>query len=474
MISNPPHNPLARKKRNGQVLLLVLVSIVILCVAALWLADIHHIILAKDKTQNAGDAAALEAARWQATTLNLIGELNLLHALALAQGDDTTCDTITNAQARIAFAGPLTGAGAAQQAAKLNGAPVREDYTQFVRDCADRVRHDYATTIGGQLALPEPWEGAWNDYADMIQAIADDGIAAGFDNAHFYSDPDGGHILLEEAFYRAVRGRDWCWFYHYAPGLLEQYTDASWWPALPDPDSNPPSSPELLGLFLRPYSIRFDTILKSGDIRQAMENEALDPLPDSNEAGSTNRIAHTWFSYDMGKWGSWEIMKNPAFPIDGDLRPEYDYEGADVVIRVENTIDRLSQNEEDEIVWVAAAKPFGFLASADDGNAMPPTLVPFVVPAYRDVRLIPLDASSSPDGGAFNLRWRRHCLQHLPDYLDNGIRNLSSSCRYCQALILWENDAFRDSGSRWLSTNKWKCTISPPGNGPGGGSFHAH
>lgn len=85
MISNPPHNPLARKKRNGQVLLLVLVSIVILCVAALWLADIHHIILAKDKTQNAGDAAALEAARWQATTLNLIGELNLLHALALAQ-----------------------------------------------------------------------------------------------------------------------------------------------------------------------------------------------------------------------------------------------------------------------------------------------------------------------------------------------------------------------------------------------------
>ena len=225
---------------------------------------------------------------------------------------------------------------------------------------------------------------------------------------------------------------------------------------------------------MRPYSIRFDTILKSGDIRQAMENEALDPLPDSNEAGSTNRIAHTWFSYDMGKWGSWEIMKNPAFPIDGDLRPEYDYEGADVVIRVENTIDRLSQNEEDEIVWVAAAKPFGFLASADDGNAMPPTLVPFVIPAYRDVRLIPLDASSSPDGGAFNLRWRRHCLQHLPDYLDNGIRNLSSSCRYCQALILWENDAFRDSGSRWLSTNKWKCTISPPGNGPGGGSFHAH
>ena len=228
MISNPPHHPRSRKKSNLHVLPLVLVSIVILCVAALWLADIHHIILAKDKTQNAGDAAALEAARWQATTLNLIGELNLLHALALAQGDDTTCDTITNAQARIAFAGPLTGAGAAQQAAKLNGAPVREDYTQFVRDCADRVRHDYATTIGGQLALPEPWEGAWNDYADMLQAIADDGVAAGFDNAHFYSDPDGGHILLEEAFYRAVRGRDWCWFYHYAPGLLEQYTDASW------------------------------------------------------------------------------------------------------------------------------------------------------------------------------------------------------------------------------------------------------
>ncbi len=42
------------------------------------------------------------------------------------------------------------------------------------------------------------------------------------------------------------------------------------------------------------------------------------------------------------------------------------------------------------------------------------------------------------------------------------------------ALARWEIPAFRESGERWLATNSWKCTVSSPGGGRGGGSRHAH
>ena len=467
-----------RRREGGQVLLVVLMAIVILCIAALWLADIHHIILSKDKTQNAGDAAALEASRWQGTTLNLMGELNLLHVLALARGDFAACDVITNAQARIAFAGPLTGAAAAQQAAKLNGAPVNDEFTEFVRECAEQARSDYGAIIDGEQALPEPWPGAWETYGDMLDALADEGIAAGIDNARFYNDPDGAHTLLMESFYRAVRGRDWCWFHHYEPGLLADYTDYTWWPALPERDTDPPSSSEILGLHLRPRALRFSSVLEADTLPPALEAADLPAAPE--DAGETNELVHIWYAYDASRWGSWEVMNDPTFPIEGNLREEYDYEGADAVMRVENPVSRLSDqtrtggNEaSDVIAWVGAAKPFGHLQE-DGAGAVQPTLTPFVVPAFRDVRLIPLDASSSPDGGAFNLRWRRHVVLHLPAYLENGTSALDAGCRYCQALHIWEQPAFRQRGEQWLSTNSWKCTISPPGNGPGGGSYHAH
>ena len=61
--------------RSGQVLPLVFVAALALLFAALWLADIHRVVLAKDEAQNAGDAAALVAARWLGDTLNLEGDL---------------------------------------------------------------------------------------------------------------------------------------------------------------------------------------------------------------------------------------------------------------------------------------------------------------------------------------------------------------------------------------------------------------
>ena len=287
--------------RRGQVILLVLFAAVALLVAALWLADVHHAVLAKDKTQNAGDAAALAAARWQATALDLEGELNLFHALALASLDHAAVEAVTNAQLRLLFAGPLAGVAAAQQAAMLNGAPANPDFKEFVLDCARTARRGYGARLGdGSTAMPEPWPGAWDDYADALEAIAEGGVAAGVDNAAFLTDPSGAHWLLDPAFYDAVLGRDWCWFFRRAPGLLEDYDDWRWWPAIPDADEDPAPGSELLGLRLRPVPLTLGGMLAAagvGDAFGGVATEAPRPGP------GTNELFGTWIGLDAGAWG---------------------------------------------------------------------------------------------------------------------------------------------------------------------------
>ena len=139
-------------------------------------------------------------------------------------------ETISEAAIRVSFAGPLAGAAAAQQAAKLNGAPSNEDFTDFVRERALVARRGYGANLGGEDALPEPWPGAWDEYASMLGALADEGVAAGIDNASFFDDPAGGHVLLDQGFYAAVLGRSWCWFHWSAPTLLDDYSGWGWWP----------------------------------------------------------------------------------------------------------------------------------------------------------------------------------------------------------------------------------------------------
>lgn len=467
------HSPDAT--RRGQVVLLVLFAVVALLVAALWLADVHHAVLAKDRTQNAGDAAALAAARWQATTLDLEGELNLFHALALASLDHAACEAVTNAQLRLLFAGPLVGVAAAQQAAKLNGAPDNPDFDAFLLDCARTARRGYGARLGdGSTALPEPWPGAWDDYADALEAIAAGKVAAGVDNAAFLLDPAGAHWLLDPGFYDAVLGRDWCWFRRFAPGLLEDYSGWRWWPALPAPDENPATGSELLGLHLRPVPLTLGGFLAAAGVSEAFGGvgaEAPRPGP------GTNALAATWIGWDAGAWGAWDAMKDPSMPLDGELRPEFDYAGADAAMRVENPFARLggsgaSGAAEGPMLWIGAAKPFGALDL--DGRRAPPTASPVVLPVFREVRLIPLDASSAPAGGSFDLRWRRHCADHLPRYLERGVAALEPGCPRCAALARWEDPELRAAGVRWLADNAWKCTVSEPGGSRGGGSRHAH
>ena len=122
----------------------------------------------------------------------------------------------------------------------------------------------------------------------------------------------------------------------------------------------------------------------------------------------------------------------------------------------------------DDILWTAAAKPFGYLESDDDdGLRLRPDAYGIVLPAFRDVRLIPIDAGSGGAGGAFDIGWRRHLDEHLPLYTSTGA--LDDGCRYCRLIDTFEDSDCRRQGIDWLLVNSDRCTLPSPGGGGGGG-----
>ena len=117
----------------------LLMTLVILTFIVLWNFDLHKILRVKGITQNGGDSAALMAARWQGITLNLIGDLNIMHALALTSGDADAAADITNIQARLCFVGPMIAFMASQQAAKNNGIYRNPEYDEVIHEHAQNT-----------------------------------------------------------------------------------------------------------------------------------------------------------------------------------------------------------------------------------------------------------------------------------------------------------------------------------------------
>ena len=460
--------------RSGQVLIFLVLVLVILAFVVLWNFDLHKILHVKSVTQNGGDAAALMAARWQGITLNLIGDLNLMQAVALSQGDAGTSSAVSNIQARLALAGPMIAFQAAQQAAKNNGIYVNPAFSAYVRAHAQTVRDDYTqiSAEDGEMLFPEPYPGAWEEYAEMLERIADDGVAAGPDNARFYRDYAGEHMLLRIDFYEAIAGRNWCWFFHHAPGLLEDYENffPCWWPPLPELPHVQYVNSEIFGLGLR------REISTLAELRPGSTDlwGRVTALASQRGIGSpaTNALAAraAWYVYEPGRWSAWDALSPDGpdpFPAAGPVKPPYDYAGADAAVRIEGRVERLSpgaggRTVTNTILWTAAAKPFGSL----EGDRLPNGW-DLVLPAFRRVGLIPVDASSAPSGGSFNLDWRRHIEEHLPRYMVRG--PLSEPCWYCRQLNVWENRQFRREGVAWLDQYSQRCTVSGPGGGPGRG-----
>lgn len=457
-------------------MIFAILALVILVFVALWNFDLHKIIAVKAVSQNAGDSAALAAARWQGLTLNLIGDLNILQAAALMRGETETAGALSELQARLCYVGPMIGFMAAQQAAKNNGIYVNADFTERVRDHALTVRTFYplATGPSGQPLFPEPYPDAWSEYAGMIDAIAANGVAAAPDNARFYTDYGGAHILLDPDFYDAIASEYWCWFYFNHPGLLAAYSSYADWPPLPPTYTlAEPINSEFFGLDLTRLEITDDLAVFSL-METLNEERGLSPtLIDTRLAG----VSATWYAYAAERWTAWNAISptnQPAFPIAGTVRPEFDYAGADAAIRIQNTVPRRTPGSPpSSLLWSAAAKPFGYLGA----EPFRPDSAGLVLPAFHEVRLIPVDASSAPAAGAFNIAWRIHIEQHLPGYVQSGINadSVSRDCGYCRQLITWESSAFRARGRNWLDSNSNSCHVAGPGpGGPGGGTRRGH
>jgi len=465
-----------RKKynlKNGQTLVFFLVVLVILFFTVIWVFDLHNILNTKSKIRNAGDSAAIMGARWQGISLNIMGDLNIMNAIAIADNNWTTVDAISNIQVRLAFTGPLIGFDATQQAAKNNGVFNNDEYTQYVLEHADIVRNQYVqqSPTTGNMLFGEPYLRAWDEYATMLESIADRGVAVGIDNAKFYSNPGYNHYLLMYEFYDAIAGRSWCWFYFNALDLLETYSSFRDWGPLPTFNSFTPVNSEILGLQLSRRSTRLGNIAG-----QTAEDYALGDHSHSlvNAFASTN--SYTWYCYSSGDWGSWSDFDLP-FPSTGTVKPQYDYRGADSATRIETEMERMTPGEDGEVVingvkWTSAAKAFGYLNETET-----PCRYDLVIPAFHDIRLIPLDTSSAPYGGAFDLEWQRHINDHLPNYIAHGTSGLTPGCYFCAQLSTWEKHSFRDVGLDWLddSDNVQSCTATDPGgNRHGGGTARGH
>jgi len=450
------------------VVIFVILVVVVLALVVLWNFDVHKILHAKSVAQNAGDAAALMAARWQGISLNLIGDLNIAHAVALSSGQGDIAVSITGMQARLCFVGPMIAFMASQQAAKNNGIYSHPGFTERLYDHAEMVNEAYPSAVGpdGEILFPEPYPGCWQEYAGMLRVIADDGVAAAPDNTRYYGDDTGGHVLLMIDFYEAIAGRSWCWFYHHAPALIEDYRNfpPCWWPPLPEIPRMHYVNSEIFGLGLLSFTTALSSTVDTNRLSAIASERAFD---DTAAVAAMGRV-HSWFAYDPAAWTAWEafsVSGSDPFPATGLVRPQYDYAGADAAVRIEARVGRLtpgpgSATVTNAITWTAAAKPFGYI----EDEARPDSCT-LVLPAFRDVRLIPLDASSAPAGGGYDLDWRAHIEEHLAEYMEQGPG--PSSCWYCRQLLTWENSAFRQQGIDWLAVNSHLCTASG-GGGPGG------
>jgi hypothetical protein len=446
-------------------MIFIIMVLVILAFVALWNFDLHKVMYVKSVSQNAGDSSALAAARWQAISLNLIGDLNIMQAVALTQGDTNAAAAINNLQARLCYVGPMIGLEAAQQAGKNNGIFNHAGFSARLMDHADEVRNDYPALGGdGRMMFTEPYPGCWEDYATMIESVARNGVAVAPDNARYYSDSSGGHLLLNQDFYSAVAGADWCWFYHHAYDTLKTYVDYHSWPPLPEVIPTPdPMNCEFFSLGLSKQNLVGDARAISAMNTVRVERE-LSPDPID---GSVESMTSVWYCYDQGAWGAWDaIDPGQGFPVTGRVKSQYDYAGADAVTRVLAESPRLSPGAgSSRSTWTAAAKPFGYLEVA--GVQIKPNEYSLVLPAFRDIRLFPVDASSGGAGGAFDLGWREHIEGHLEEYVALG--RTVSGCTYCMSLVIWENPVFRQTGIDWLKLNSASCQTHGGGGGGGGG-----
>ena len=177
------------KANRGQVA--VYLALVLVAIAVLTLMNVGTFlgVRARNYTMNSGDAAALAVARRQGQLINRIGKLNEDHLHAALKGDSDRCEKIVGLQLRLSFLEPVDCIGIGNEAAKKNGCDRNDRMKKILSDHVRDVRMHY---VGNPDVFPEPWEGAWEEYARRIETAISGGIWAGPDNIEFL-DAATGH-----------------------------------------------------------------------------------------------------------------------------------------------------------------------------------------------------------------------------------------------------------------------------------------
>ena len=452
------------KARRGQVALYLVAILVAITLFALMDVFIFLAVRTKNHAMNAGDSAALTVAQYQGELLNRIGSLNIEHLTAALEDNTNRCNEIVQEQARLCFLEPLRGISLGNSAAQNNYAEPNEDMLDILKDHVIDIRTKY---MEYPEAYPEPWEGAWEEYAARLETEIGNGLWAGPDNMDFM-DALTGHLLLTPSFYFAVDGKSWCWFHFNAAGLLDSYSTYKDWGPLPFSD---PESRGRKCINSEVYSLHLN--LRQGSAIQLLGTNLIVQLLKDENAAQLARLAKSelirdpgqlWFFYDQtGAWQQYWSEIDPdgewKFPVMGKVKPEYDVKGCAAITRVND--------------WAGAAKPFGTVMNETGELDIVSALKGFVTPAFTDAKLVPLDSVGGRDLSTADPIWMEHICDHLPLYLLNGPDRLKS-CWYCQQLVTWEKPTFRREGSRWLKYHSNEC-VRPQGSGTiSGGTMHGH
>lgn len=502
------------------MIFLVLV-LTILTFVILWNMDLGNVVHLRMRSQNAADAAALAAAAWQSRSLNAVGELNLLLAAAKIltdippglDGDASSAavrEAIAGTQARILLLGPLVALEAAQQAARNNGIRNDGSATRFVADHVHLLRERYPEWLPPDTAGFDDW---LEVYADALEAIARQGIAAGPRNSRFYrtslifSRPVAERYLASQGFYYAIAARDWCFLEDL---LYSGYSGFGFWGDAWLDESVEPGS-EILPLGVR-FALFEDSVhgLSAADrqrlealLRRAIRERGSGVIDTFPDFPASFRCAVYARDGARGRWHEWRATHPHPTGHAGLVAPpraEYDYAGCDAVFEVNASPETLMRGRRDAraLAWIpapfrgdtrdalgslddfaqsagvmasAAAKPIGSV-DPPGGRRRPPHAFGLVLPAFDRVALIPIAYAS--EGYGLNAAWREHVVEHLPAYLAAGTAGLDPECWYCRLLALWDDPAFRRDGRNWHEavdpeTGAKLNHCPPPPGGPGEG-----
>ena len=468
--------------RRGQVALYLLMVLVALFLLALLNVDVFDVVRGKNRVQNGGDAAALAAARKQGRLLNEIGRLNIDHLVAAAQNDAAKCEEIVMQQRRLALLGPVEALRLANHAAKKNGMEVRDEFAAILREHVAEIRLVYSggTNEEGE-PYPEPYPGAWTEYAAAIEDVISEGLACGPDNVEFYG-AQGGHYLLMKDFYHAIAGENWCWFHWHAEGLLNSYSSYTDWAPLPTRSENSMENSEIFNLHVSAWKGAIADLLSTNEIQYICKVYGDGEIPQEKleESDLLDDGDQVWFFFESGRWGRWFNGLSLAgeddgyeFPIVGEIKPEYNVRGCAAIARCIKEVESVALESTSDIAWAAGAKPFGAVENFEGETDVVTALKSFVVPCFTNVRLVPLDSVGGEDLSTADYGWVTHVRKHLPYYLAKGPVN-AQGCFYCLQLQTWEKKYFRDGGIRWLKYYAGTCIRGTGGGGSHGGTSHGH